>query len=151
MGTATAATGTSTARASDTKSTKPEGRADRRAPPRLSPSPAAHGCGDRVRAVEIRASDEDRQRTVAALERHTGAGRLTLDEFAERARVAHDARTLDELAAVVRDLPAADEGAAADSSGAATEDGPRRDLLLLFAIAAATLILLSIFIAVTRH
>jgi hypothetical protein len=92
--------------------------------------------------VTIRASDDDRQRIVAALERHTGAGRLTLDEFAERARLAHDARTLDDLAAVVHDLPA-------DSSEAAGE-GPRRDLLFLFAIAAATLIVLGIFIAVTR-
>jgi hypothetical protein len=90
--------------------------------------------------VEIRASDEDRQRTVAALERHTGAGRLTLDEFAERARLAHDARTVDELAAVVRDLPAE----------APQEERPRRDLLVLFAIAAVTLVLLAVFISVTR-
>jgi len=92
--------------------------------------------------VTIRASDDDRQRIVTALERHTGAGRLTLDEFAERARLAHDARTLDDLAAVVHDLPA-------DWSEGAGE-GPRRDLLLLFAIAAATLIVLGIFIALTR-
>lgn len=91
-------------------------------------------------AVEMRASDADRQRTVAALEQHTGAGRLTLDEFAERARLAHDARTLEDLAAVVRDLPAE----------APPEERPRRDLLALFAIAAVTLVLLAIFIAVTR-
>lgn len=90
--------------------------------------------------MEIRASDEDRQRTVAALERHTGAGRLTLDEFAERARLAHDARTLDDLAAVVLDLPAE----------APAEERPRRDLLVLFAIAAVTLVLLAVFIALTR-
>jgi len=89
--------------------------------------------------VTIRASDDDRQRIVTALERHTGAGRLTLDEFAERARLAHDARTLDDLAAVVQDLPV-------DSAA----EGPRRDLLLLFAIAAATLIVLAVFIALTR-
>ena len=88
--------------------------------------------------MTIRASDDDRQRTVAALERHTGAGRLTLDEFAERARLAHDARTLDDLAAVVHDLPA-------DAA-----EGPRRELLLLFAIAAATLVVLAVFIALTR-
>jgi hypothetical protein len=92
--------------------------------------------------VDIRASDEDRQRTVAALERHAGAGRLTLDEFAERARVAHHARTLDELAAVTGDLPA-------ETAGAATAE-PSRDLLILFAVAAATLILLGVFIAVLR-
>ncbi len=90
--------------------------------------------------MNIRASDDDRQRTVAALERHTGAGRLTLDEFAERARIAHDARTLDELAEVVCDLPAE----------SAQPEPPRRDLMLLFAIAAAALILLGLFIAVTR-
>jgi len=93
--------------------------------------------------VTIRASDDDRQRTVTALERHTGAGRLTLDEFAERAQLAHDARTLDDLAAVVHDLPA-------ESAESAEGEGARRDLLLLFAIAAATLIVLGIFIALSR-
>ena len=93
--------------------------------------------------MSIRASDDDRQRTVAALERHTGAGRLTLDEFAERARLAHDARTLEELAAVVHDLPAAEVAPA-------VADGSRRDLFLLFAIAAVTLVLLSVFIALSR-
>jgi Domain of unknown function (DUF1707) len=88
----------------------------------------------------MRASDEDRERTVAALERHTGAGRLTLDEFAERARLAHGARTLDDLAAVVGDLPAEQP----------REERPRRDLLVLFAIAAVTLVLLAVFIALTR-
>jgi len=105
--------------------------------------------------VEIRASDEDRQRTVAALERHTGAGRLTLDEFAERARIAHDARTLDELATVVRDLPAdtATSTGSPGSGGEATagDENPRRDLLIIFAIAASTLILLGVYITLTRH
>jgi hypothetical protein len=87
--------------------------------------------------VDIRASDEDRQRVVTALERHTGAGRLTLDEFAERVEAAAGARTLDELAAVVRDLPAE----------APAESGPRRDFLLVLAVAIATLILLGLFIA----
>ena len=79
---------------------------------------------------------------MAALERHTGAGRLTLDEFAERARLAHDARTLDDLAEVVSDLPV--------EPVAVADQGPRRDLLLLFAIAAATLLVLGIFIALSR-
>lgn len=88
--------------------------------------------------MSIRASDDDRQRTVHALERHTGAGRLTLDEFAERARLAHDARTLEDLAAVIRDLPVSEPA------------GSRRDLFLLFAIAAVTLVLLAVFIALSR-
>jgi hypothetical protein len=101
--------------------------------------------GDRVPAVDIRASDEDRQRVVAALERHTGAGRLTLDEFAERVQVACDARTLDELATVISDLPA-DSPPADDPTGAA-DTSPRRELLLVFAIAIVTLILLGLAMA----
>jgi hypothetical protein len=79
--------------------------------------------------VDIRASDEDRQRVVAALEKHTGAGRLTLDEFAARVEAACGARTRDELTAVTSDLPALD-------------DQPRRDLLLIFAVAVAALMVL---------
>jgi hypothetical protein len=63
-----------------------------------------------------------------------------LDEFAERARLAHDARTLDDLADVVSDLPAE----------APAPEAPRRDLMLIFAIAAAALVLLGLFIAVSR-
>jgi uncharacterized protein DUF1707 len=85
--------------------------------------------------VDIRASDEDRQRVVAALERHTGAGRLTLDEFATRVEVAVGARTMSELAAVTSDLPSADD------------DHPRRELLLVFLIAIVTLVILGLFIA----
>jgi hypothetical protein len=84
--------------------------------------------------VDIRASDEDRQRVVAALEKHTGAGRLTLDEFAARVEAACGARTVDELTAVTRDLPALD-------------DQPRRELLLIFGAAVAALILLIVLMA----
>ncbi|UQU68734.1 DUF1707 domain-containing protein [Couchioplanes caeruleus] len=84
----------------------------------------------------MRASDEDRQRIVAALERHTGAGRLTLDEFAQRVGVVADARTLDELAAVVSDLPAEQ-----------AEERQRREFLLLLAVAIVTLALLGAFLA----
>ena len=84
----------------------------------------------------MRASDEDRQRIVAALERHTGAGRLTLDEFAQRVDVAAGARTLDELAAVVSDLPAEQP-----------EERQRREFLLLLAVAVVTLALLGVFLA----
>jgi hypothetical protein len=94
-----------------------------------------------VPAVDIRASDDDRQKVVAALERHTGAGRLTLDEFAERAQVAHDARTLDELAALTRDLPAEPPAPAP-----AAEETSRRELLVVFAAAFLTLILLALYI-----
>jgi hypothetical protein len=90
----------------------------------------------------MRASDDDRQRTVAELERHTGAGRLTLDEFAERARLAHGAQTLAELAAVVRDLPA--------EARAGSENPPGRELYAILAIAAFALVLLGIFVTLIR-
>jgi len=71
---------------------------------------------------------------VAALERHTGAGRLTLDEFAARVEAACGAVTQAELAAVTRDLPA-------------IEEVPRRELLLVFLIALITLVLLGVGLA----
>ena len=55
--------------------------------------------------MDVRASDEDRERTLAALRDHTAAGRLTLDEFSERAAVVYAARTLGELAGMTADLP----------------------------------------------
>ena len=84
----------------------------------------------------MRASDEDRQRVMAALERHTGAGRLTLDEFAERVGVVAGASTLDERASVVSDLPAEE-----------AEERQRREFLLVFAVAILTLVLLGAFLA----
>jgi hypothetical protein len=84
--------------------------------------------------MDIRASDDDRQRVLAALERHTGAGRLTLDEFAARVEAACGARTLDDLAAVTRDLPALD-------------DQPRRDFLILVLVAVVALVLLTLVMA----
>ena len=41
----------------------------------------------------------------AALQRHVGAGRLTLDEFSERADAAYRAGTLGDLDALLEDLP----------------------------------------------
>jgi hypothetical protein len=57
------------------------------------------------RLPAIRASDAEREQTVAVLREHSAAGRLTLEEFAERADVAYAARTVDDLAAVTEGLP----------------------------------------------
>jgi hypothetical protein len=99
--------------------------------------------------MEIRASDQDRQRTVAALERHTGAGRLTLDEFAQRVDAACAARTLGELGAIVGDLPL---DAAHDDlgAGAGPHAGRHPELLLVFLIAAVTLLLLGGYLALSQ-
>ncbi|MCX4470030.1 hypothetical protein C5N14_02425 [Micromonospora sp. MW-13] len=94
--------------------------------------------------VELRASDDDRHRVIAELQRHTSAGRLNLDEFSERVAVVWSARTLGDLAAVTRDLPV--EPAPA---GPSAEHG-RRDLLVVFAVAVATLLLLGLLMALSR-
>ena len=54
---------------------------------------------------ELRASDGDRERVIAELREHAAVGRLTLEEFSERAERALHARTLDQLAALSADLP----------------------------------------------
>jgi hypothetical protein len=52
-----------------------------------------------------RASDADRNRFAAMLERHYAEGRLSSDEFSERMDKALRARTLGELYALSADLP----------------------------------------------
>ncbi|MEH1169835.1 DUF1707 domain-containing protein [Micromonospora sp. CPCC 205539] len=100
--------------------------------------------------VELRASDDDRNRVVTELHQHTAAGRLTLDEFSERVGAVWAARTLGDLALLTRDLPALpDPNADATTAGDPSGYG-RRELLVLFAVAALTLLLLGGFLAVTR-
>jgi hypothetical protein len=53
----------------------------------------------------LRASDDDRDAVLRALERHTATGRLNLDEFDQRSTAALTAVTLDDLAALTADLP----------------------------------------------
>lgn len=91
-------------------------------------------------SLEMRASDADRQRVIDALQQHTAAGRLSLEEFSERVGDAYSARTLADLAAITRDLP----------TEAPAAQGPqpvRRELLAVFAVAAVTLVLLVFLMA----
>jgi Domain of unknown function (DUF1707) len=53
----------------------------------------------------VRASDEDRERVVAALKDNCAAGRLTLDELPRRVERAYAAATLADLAELTHDLP----------------------------------------------
>jgi hypothetical protein len=94
--------------------------------------------------VSVRASDADRQRIIDALQRHTAAGRLTLDEFSERVGGVFAARTLQDLAATTADLPP-------EASPAA--DQPRRDephaanarqLGIAFAVAVLAIVILGL-------
>jgi uncharacterized protein DUF1707 len=83
----------------------------------------------------LRASDDDRDAVLQALERHTGVGRLNLAEFDQRSTAALNAVTLDELAALTSDLPKLP-----DESPQPVEPSSRaRHLILLFLIAFVTL------------
>jgi Domain of unknown function (DUF1707)/Cell wall-active antibiotics response 4TMS YvqF len=67
-------------------------------------------------AQRIRVSDAEREAVVARLNAATGEGRLTLEEFTDRAGRAYAARTQGELARLVDDLPATSAGVPASAS-----------------------------------
>ena len=94
----------------------------------------------------MRASDDDRQRVLEALQQHTQVGRLTLDEFADRCDTVLAAKTLDDLVAATHDLPALPPTPAAgtDVTPAGAND---RHVLLVFAIALIAAILLGLVYA----
>jgi hypothetical protein len=92
----------------------------------------------------LRASDTDRERTVAALRTHVADGRITVEEFSDRAADAYAARTLGDLAAVTADLPPVDQPE--------TDRSPRwtRPAWLAAGAAAATVIGFSVLGALTH-
>jgi len=59
----------------------------------------------RAPAADVRVSDAEREEVVRQLSRHTGDGRLTIDEFEERAEQAYAAKTRRELEATLSGLP----------------------------------------------
>jgi hypothetical protein len=65
------------------------------------PNPGQPNPGD-----HLRVSDAERQQVVDALSRHTGEGRLSIDEFEDRSTQALAARTRADLGGVLADLPA---------------------------------------------
>jgi hypothetical protein len=95
----------------------------------------------------LRASDADRQRVISALERHTAAGLLTLDEFGERVAQVLGAVTHPQLRAVTADLPP-DPGIAEEESAA--RHAHARQLAVAFALAIVTLVVLGIVLTLGR-
>lgn len=76
-------------------------------------------------APPVRASDAERDHTVALLQRHFADGRITQAELEERVAAAYAAQTRDRLSALTADLPA-------DTSAPAPRDpGPDPWLLCL--------------------
>jgi uncharacterized protein DUF1707 len=59
--------------------------------------------------LDVRVSDAERDQAVAQLREHCLAGRLTLDEYAERLDEAYRARTSSDLVETMRELPQAAE------------------------------------------
>jgi hypothetical protein len=99
--------------------------------------------------ASTRASDDDRRRVVGALERHTTAGRLRLDEFEQRVAAALAAITLADLAAIVSDLPP-DEPVRSGASPHSAQHADARSLMLAFSLAALTLIILAVILTFAR-
>src|SRR5882724_4202114 len=62
--------------------------------------------GDPNPALELRASDTDRERVADQLREAAGHGRLTLDELEERLELTYASKTYAELEPLTRDLPA---------------------------------------------
>ena len=86
----------------------------------------------------LRASDDDRDAVLRALERHTATGRLNLDEFDQRSTAALTAVTLKDLADLTGDLPEL----TGEPAPPAERTSNARHLVLLFVIAFATLAVL---------
>jgi hypothetical protein len=82
----------------------------------------------------LRAGDADRDRVVASLRQHLVEGRLTIDEFVERAGLAHEAKTLGDLEELQRDLPAVREPAAAEVRAARAHEPPAGKAKWLIAV-----------------
>jgi hypothetical protein len=80
---------------------------------------------------------------VAELEQHTAAGRLSLDEFTDRAGQAYAAATHGELAALTQDLPTLPPPPAAP-------DRDQRSLLVALALALVTVAVLAVILALFR-
>jgi len=93
----------------------------------------------------LRASDDDRDRLVHQLQRHAVAGRLSMDEYAERVDRVLVARTHGELAAVVHDLPVESTADAAVDHGAGA-----RQLMVAFLVALLVLAVLGAAVAAFR-
>jgi hypothetical protein len=93
---------------------------------------------------DLRVSHAERDQVIAALQRHTAAGRLTLDEFGERVDRALAAVTREDLAAVTRDLPAE------PGPTATTPALQYRQLAAAFLLAALTLAVLGVILAIAR-
>jgi hypothetical protein len=87
---------------------------------------------------DLRVSDADRDRALAALSEHYQAGRLTLEEFEERSEQTLKSKTARELAGLFTDLPTTTQVVAppAGQAVAVPEAGPHLPVGRVIATAA---------------
>ncbi|WP_078864115.1 DUF1707 domain-containing protein [Streptomyces sp. AcH 505] len=78
----------------------------------------------------VRASDAERERIELQLKQHYAVGRLTLFELEERVAAAYEARTREQLDALVKDLPGE-----AESPASRTQVIDSRLLIILLCVA----------------
>jgi hypothetical protein len=103
---------------------------------------------------EMRASDADRDAVLSDLSEHFQAGRLTNEEFDDRAGQALAARTWGELRELLRDLPAAGPGPrslAATPSAARPERSSGRPARLPVALLVGIGIAVTLSVGVGHH
>lgn len=94
-----------------------------------------------MQAIDVRAADADRERVVAELQRHTSAGRLSMEEFSERTAAVYRSRTMNELASLTADLPPDDSPAPGSGQGSA------RSLLIALVLSVVAVALLGLVAA----
>jgi hypothetical protein len=100
-------------------------------------------------AGALRVSDAERDRAVSELSEHFQAGRLTSEEFDERSGLALRARTGNDLAQLLADLP---RPAAPEAPPAAGPGAPvARASLLLYAAPAAIALAVLLSALLTRY
>ena len=99
-------------------------------------------------AAEMRASDADRDAVLSELSEHFQAGRLTAEEFGERAGQALAARTHGELRDLLRDLPATRPGPATPAVTSSAAPAQRSWRPALLPVAALVVIAIAVVTSV---
>ena len=100
---------------------------------------------------DLRVSDADRDRALAALSEHYQAGRLTLEEFEERSEQTLKSKTERELRGLFIDLPTAQIVAPAQGQAVAgPEAGPRLPVARILATAAGIAAIVIVVSVVAR-
>jgi Domain of unknown function (DUF1707) len=97
---------------------------------------------------DVRVSDAERDDIVSRLSEHFQAGRLTADEFDERAGLAIGAKTRSDLTSLMTDLPGGAHGLTRQAAQPATggdqalrpRRGPSRTAMVLVVVAAIAVV-----------